>query len=62
MIHYLELLIVKLLDAARKFVLRLLNGSGSKYGNPVAEVVVLQVAVDIRRSKLGGILLDLCQR
>jgi len=38
----------------RKLVHRFRDGSGSNIGMPVAEVVVLQVAVDIRRNKLGG--------
>lgn len=38
----------------RKLVHRLRDGSGSSIGMPVADVVVDQVAVDIRRIKLGG--------
>lgn len=38
----------------RKLELRLRHGSVSKVGRPVAEVVVVQVLVDIRRIRLGG--------
>lgn len=37
-----------------KLVLLLREGSGSKVGIPVAEVVVVHVLVDIRRNRLGG--------
>ena len=38
----------------RKLELRTRHGSSSNVGIPVAEVVVVQVLVDILRSKLGG--------
>lgn len=37
-----------------KLAVRFRQGSGSMVGIPVAEVVVVQVLVDILRSKLGG--------
>ena len=38
----------------RKLELRVRQGSVSSVGRPVAEVVVVQVLVDIRRIRLGG--------
>lgn len=38
----------------RKLELRTRHGSNSSVGMPVAEVVVVQVLVDILRNKLGG--------
>lgn len=38
----------------RKLELRIRHGSSSSVGMPVAEVVVVQVLVDMRRIKLGG--------
>lgn len=43
------------LEAARKLVQRFRVGSGSKSGIPVAEVVVLQVLVDILLKIFGAI-------
>lgn len=40
-----------------KLVLLFLEGSGSRVGNPVADVVVVQVLVDILLSRLGGMFL-----
>ena len=49
------------LEAARKLVQRFRVGSGSSKGIPVADVVVLQVLVDILLNMLGAIgLLLLC--
>lgn len=49
------------LEAARKLVQRFRVGSGSNNGIPVADVVVLQVLVDILLNMLGAIgLLPLC--
>ena len=38
----------------RKLELRVRHGSGSRVGMPVAEVVVVQVLVDILRMREGG--------
>lgn len=38
----------------RKLELRVRQGSGSRVGMPVAEVVVVHVEVDMRRMRLGG--------
>lgn len=43
------------LEAARKLVQRFRVGSGSNRGIPVADVVVLQVLVDILLNMLGAI-------
>lgn len=46
-----------------KETLRCCRGSGSKVGMPVAEVVVVHVLVDIRRSRFGGRLRrNLCKK
>ena len=47
----------------RKLELRVRQGSGSRVGMPVAEVVVVHVEVDMRRIRLGGKLRrNLCKR